>query len=440
MSLVSSKIYLSAFSATPFNQLSYNSCVSNAVAQAIRLEARAYHKDPGELARNQIYYDYRVKYANPGIDNGAVLDKMLDVAMTDGVATQASAAPYEGSLYQAPTAAARASASSEKLTGYSDFAAWLQYRGGDRSQPIDYDTTNFRLNIDQQQASINSAIDTQLMHGKAVLMSGTVPQWLGSLPSVSLNAQGIFHDNKTSLGNHAFLIVGRDDGLNGGSYIVENSWGPNFGDRGYYAMSYKFLNEGFIVHDAAVTNGFKGVDTAWTKERGDMSMLYVNLLGRAADHGGMEFWATAEKNGVTVSHIANQMASSAEGTQKYGGLSNIDYVNKLYINMTGHGLDSGSLSGWASMLDQGAQRGDVGLKIMNSILASTGADHDTLLNRTTVSETYAVTYQLDGPLNAAAQAIASVNANADSVQVALTGVQHDLGWMAGNVTTYGFYA
>jgi hypothetical protein len=194
---------------------------------------------------------------------------------------------------------------------------------------------------------------------------------------------------------------------------------------------------GFWITEIAVVDGFKNVDTAWTKERGDVASLYVGLLGRAADHIGLYFFAGNEKTGTTLSSIANAIATSSEATQKYGALSNSAYVNEVYKNMTGHTATSTDLTNWVYQLDHGTTRGDATLGIMNSLVAATGADHDTLVNRSTVSETLAVTYQMDDQPNY--NSISSVTSAADSVQVALTGVQHFMGWLASNQTTYGFY-
>lgn len=44
------------------------------------------------------------------------------------------------------------------------------------------------------------------------------------------------YDPKTSVGGHAMCVVGYDDDLNG--FIVENSWGKNWGDNGFCLISY----------------------------------------------------------------------------------------------------------------------------------------------------------------------------------------------------------
>lgn len=42
------------------------------------------------------------------------------------------------------------------------------------------------------------------------------------------------------VGGHAVLIIGYDDSC--GNILVENSWGPNWGDGGFFGMPYEFLN------------------------------------------------------------------------------------------------------------------------------------------------------------------------------------------------------
>ncbi len=45
------------------------------------------------------------------------------------------------------------------------------------------------------------------------------------------------------LGGHAMCVVGYDNNLNGGSFRIVNSWGPEWGDDGYFWISYKDFND-----------------------------------------------------------------------------------------------------------------------------------------------------------------------------------------------------
>jgi len=57
-------------------------------------------------------------------------------------------------------------------------------------------------------------------------------------------------DKEIQLGGHALCIVGYDDNINNGSFIVRNSWGEIWGDAGYcyiqYAM-FKFISDIWTV-------------------------------------------------------------------------------------------------------------------------------------------------------------------------------------------------
>jgi hypothetical protein len=44
---------------------------------------------------------------------------------------------------------------------------------------------------------------------------------------------------ETALGGHAMCIVGYDDSKFGGCFIIVNSWGEDWGDKGYLYMTYK---------------------------------------------------------------------------------------------------------------------------------------------------------------------------------------------------------
>ena len=49
------------------------------------------------------------------------------------------------------------------------------------------------------------------------------------------------------LGGHALSIVGYDDNINNGSFIVRNSWGETWGDLGYCYMPYSMFTSIFDV-------------------------------------------------------------------------------------------------------------------------------------------------------------------------------------------------
>lgn len=82
------------------------------------------------------------------------------------------------------------------------------------------------------------AIGAQLTES---FQSGTTVQYGSWSPS----------SNEPVSGGHAMVIVGYDDYKNGGSFEVMNSWGPNFGDKGFvwikYADAKKYIEEAYVL-------------------------------------------------------------------------------------------------------------------------------------------------------------------------------------------------
>ena len=53
--------------------------------------------------------------------------------------------------------------------------------------------------------------------------------------------------NEALLGGHAVLAVGYDDAA--GVFLIRNSWGSSWGQRGYGAMPYAYLADGNLSDD-----------------------------------------------------------------------------------------------------------------------------------------------------------------------------------------------
>jgi C1A family cysteine protease len=67
----------------------------------------------------------------------------------------------------------------------------------------------------------------------AVEKTGTVP-----MPDVN---------NEELLGGHAVLCVGYDNSTS--RYILRNSWGPNWGNKGYFTLPYAYLEDNDLADD-----------------------------------------------------------------------------------------------------------------------------------------------------------------------------------------------
>jgi hypothetical protein len=50
-------------------------------------------------------------------------------------------------------------------------------------------------------------------------------------------------------GGHAVCCVGYDDSIEGGRFIIRNSWGDKWGDKGYFYMPYDYLTTKGLADD-----------------------------------------------------------------------------------------------------------------------------------------------------------------------------------------------
>ncbi|MGK5015003.1 Ig-like domain-containing protein [Janthinobacterium sp. HLS12-2] len=84
--------------------------------------------------------------------------------------------------------------------------------------------------------------------------------------------------------------------------------------------------------------------------------LYQDIMGRQADYLGIEYWATAEKNGVSMGKIALDMISASEShllqSTPFNGNSAHD-LELLYQGIFSRHSDAGGLTYWSDKMAQG---------------------------------------------------------------------------------------
>jgi C1A family cysteine protease len=71
----------------------------------------------------------------------------------------------------------------------------------------------------------------------------------------SIGSDGLWTPDKSSeqvLGGHEVLAVGYDDTVNGGSFLVRNSWGSSFGKDGNFYLRYTDAADSDILMDAVI--------------------------------------------------------------------------------------------------------------------------------------------------------------------------------------------
>lgn len=103
-----------------------------------------------------------------------------------------------------------------------------------------------------------------------------------------------------------------------------------------------------------------------------LDSLYTNLLGRAADQDGQDFWSNAVANGQTLAQVTASIAASAEaqGTT----ISDTAFVQSLYESALGREADTSGQDFWVNALSNGTSRTDIASSIINSTEASSHAN------------------------------------------------------------------
>lgn len=79
--------------------------------------------------------------------------------------------------------------------------------------------------------------------------------------------------------------------------------------------------------------------------------LYFTYYQRIPDYAGLMFWVNSYAAGVTLNDVSNAFADAQEFIDKYGSLTNEEFVSKMYINVYDRQPDSGGLAYWTDLLD-----------------------------------------------------------------------------------------
>ena len=200
---------LRAFCSPIENQGSLGSCTGQAIAGAIELLNKRNRK-PTDVSRLFIYYYERLLLGTVNYDSGAYIRDGIKATNHYGASLE-SYWPYDIRKFkQEPISEAKTDALQRKVTRYE------------------------RVN------DFNGCIDA-LSNGYPVVMGFRV---YNSFMSKNVAKTGIMPYPNTKrerlLGGHAVLLVGYNKSKK--VFIARNSWGINWGDRGYFYMPFNVVN------------------------------------------------------------------------------------------------------------------------------------------------------------------------------------------------------
>ncbi len=207
-----------------YDQGELGSCTANAIGAAIQFVRRAEKKTPDFVpSRLFLYYNERVIEGTVGEDSGAQIRDGMKVAAKLGTCTESLA----GEKYDWPYDIAR----------FAEKPPRPCYTFGLKNQLLVYRRVP-RI-VSQMKGCLASGYPFvfgfmvyESFESSQVARTGVVP-----MPGAAEKA----------LGGHAVLAVGYDDAEQ--RFVVRNSWGTRWGQKGYFTMPYAYLMDDNLSDD-----------------------------------------------------------------------------------------------------------------------------------------------------------------------------------------------
>ena len=124
-----------------------------------------------------------------------------------------------------------------------------------------------------------------------------------------------------------------------------------------------------LVENLAQSQESRQVNFALTGDHDDaeVTRLYGTAFDRVPDASGLSTYARLLDTGQSVASVAQDLVSSGEFAQLYGGLGNGAFVQALYQTVLHRTADSGGLADWTGQLNAGVSRAVVVTGIADSL-------------------------------------------------------------------------
>lgn len=200
-----------------FHQGKLGSCTANAIAAAFEFDQHKQHVAEFVPSRLFIYYNERCVEGTVFMDSGAQLRDGIKVMHRLGCCPE-EMWPYEIEMYQTrPAEECYEVAAAHTAQAY---------------QRVQQDVMHLKSCIAEGFPFVFGFIVCQSFESKQVATSGKMP-----MPT----------NSDRPLGGHAVIAVGYDDSQE--VFIVRNSWGSKWGQRGYFMMPYDYIRNKMLAQD-----------------------------------------------------------------------------------------------------------------------------------------------------------------------------------------------
>jgi C1A family cysteine protease len=200
-----------------YDQGQLGSCTANAIAAAFEFDLHRQHLRDFMPSRLFIYYNERVIEGTVDTDAGAMIRDGIKTVVKQGVCRETSW-PYDVDRFAArPPAHCYTDALHRRATSY---------------QRIPQALTLLKVCLAAGFPFVFGFTVYNSFESDEVAETGVVP-----MPG----------PDEAVLGGHAVLAVGYDDQAE--RFLVRNSWGPDWGDGGYFTMPYDYLTTRGLASD-----------------------------------------------------------------------------------------------------------------------------------------------------------------------------------------------
>lgn len=215
---------------TVYQQGNIGSCTANAIAGAFEFDLLKQHLTDFMPSRLFIYYNERAIEGTVGSDSGAMLRDGIKTVATQGVCSELDW-PYDDTSADPHTGLWPSGARPSEKPGASCYSEAAQNTAASYQRVV--------RDLDQMRGCLAAGYPFvfgfsvyESFESAAVAKSGVV-----DLPQA----------DETLLGGHAVLAVGYDDAAE--RFRVRNSWGPEWGQDGYFTMPYTYLTDRRLSSD-----------------------------------------------------------------------------------------------------------------------------------------------------------------------------------------------
>lgn len=205
------------------DQGALGTCTANAGLSALELMYKR-AGDPQDFSRLYLYYWERANMGLKG-DTGADPVQITRVLADRGVCLEATW-PYDPALLDVqPSAAAEAEAGQYRIHG----AEFIQLAVADLDTIIERIRSSLCAGIPVLQTSLILRDFMNLKDQK---------DWRTQKFSMTTS------ETNVPLGSHETLIIGYDDSVQ--MFLCQNSWGPDWGDGGFFGVPYAYMGNAWI--------------------------------------------------------------------------------------------------------------------------------------------------------------------------------------------------